>query len=192
MTMPNWSTPSPRERSRDGPTEPGDHPTARRADGPGCYGGRVTAPILLCTDGSDLSLDALASGVALLGRGRPYVLVTVADAPDPDVLSGTGHAGAEMSAQEFDLAVGAAHESARQVLTEAEARLMIDDIEMRVLSGEPAAVICELADQAGADAIVLGSRGRGGFTRALLGSVSDYVVRNAPCPVVVTGTHSGT
>jgi nucleotide-binding universal stress UspA family protein len=35
-------------------------------------------------------------------------------------------------------------------------------------------------------AIVVGSRGRGGLKRAFLGSVSDYVVRNAPCSVVVT------
>jgi nucleotide-binding universal stress UspA family protein len=31
----------------------------------------------------------------------------------------------------------------------------------------------------------MGSRGRGGIKRALLGSVSDHVVRNAPCPVVI-------
>jgi len=35
-------------------------------------------------------------------------------------------------------------------------------------------------------ATVMGSRGRGGLRRALLGSVSDYVVRNAPCTVMVT------
>jgi nucleotide-binding universal stress UspA family protein len=32
----------------------------------------------------------------------------------------------------------------------------------------------------------MGSRGRGGIKRALLGSVSDYVVRNAHCSVVIT------
>jgi len=32
----------------------------------------------------------------------------------------------------------------------------------------------------------MGSRGRGGVKRALLGSVSDYVTRNAPCSVVIT------
>jgi len=151
----------------------------------------MTPPVLLCADGSDEALDALATGLALLGRGDGYVLVTVADAPDPDVLSGTGHAGAELTAEEFDLAVGRAHQSARHVLAEAEARLGLGEIEVRVLGGEPAAAICELAAELGARAVVLGTRGRGGLTRALLGSVSDYVVRHAPCTVVVTRADGG-
>jgi nucleotide-binding universal stress UspA family protein len=146
----------------------------------------MTRPILLCADGSDEALDALAAGLELLGPGDGYVLVTVADAPDPEVLSGTGHAGAELSAEEFDLAVGRAHESARQVLVDAEARLGLDDVEVRVLGGEAASAICGLAAEVGAQAIVIGTRGRGGLKRALLGSVSDYVVRNAPCTVLVT------
>ena len=44
----------------------------------------------------------------------------------------------------------------------------------------------KIARDESATAIVIGSRGRGGIKKALLGSVSDYVVRNAPCPVVVT------
>jgi nucleotide-binding universal stress UspA family protein len=146
----------------------------------------MTTPTLLCTDGSDEAVGALVAGVELLGRARSYLLVTVADAPDPDVLTGTGHAGAAMTDAEFDLAVGRAHESARQVLTEAEAHLGLADVEVRVLAGEPASAICEAAAELDAEAIVIGSRGRGGLKRALLGSVSDYVVRNAPCTVVVT------
>jgi nucleotide-binding universal stress UspA family protein len=145
----------------------------------------MALPILLCTDGSEHALDALAAGVDLLGREPHYVLVTVADAPDPDVLSGTGHAGAEMSADEFDLAVDAAHETARQVLSEAETRLGVDGVEVRVVAGEPGAAICALAAEVSADAVVLGTRGRGGITRALMGSVSDYVVRSAPCTVII-------
>jgi nucleotide-binding universal stress UspA family protein len=145
----------------------------------------MARPILLCADGSDHALDALVDAVALLGPGHPYVLVTVADAPDPDVLSGTGHAGADMDAEEFNLAVGKAHESARQVLREAEAHLGIADVEVRVVSGEPGAAICTLATEVSASAVVLGTRGRGGITRALLGSVSDYVARSAPCTVIV-------
>ncbi len=99
--------------------------------------------------------------------------------------------GPRCPAEEFDLAVGRAHESARQVLADAESRLGLDDAEVRVLGGDPASSICGLAAELGVQAIVLGTRGRGGLTRALLGSVSDYVVRNAPCSVIVTRAGSG-
>ena len=67
--------------------------------------------------------------------------------------------------------------------------LGIPDAELRVLTGSPGPAICDLATELGASAIVIGSRGRGGFRRAVLGSVSDHVVRHAPCPVVVTTIH---
>jgi nucleotide-binding universal stress UspA family protein len=53
------------------------------------------------------------------------------------------------------------------------------------------AIVSALVDRAGVHVNAEGSRGRGGLTRALLGSVSDYIVRNAPCPVVVTGDVDG-
>ena len=51
--------------------------------------------------------------------------------------------------------------------------------------GEPAREIVHLAEDLGARLIVVGSRGRGGMRRALMGSVSDAVVRHAHCPVMV-------
>ena len=45
--------------------------------------------------------------------------------------------------------------------------------------------IVGLAEEVGADLIVVGSRGLGGFRRALMGSVSESVVRHAHCPVLV-------
>jgi nucleotide-binding universal stress UspA family protein len=51
--------------------------------------------------------------------------------------------------------------------------------------GRPDAEIVALAEEIGAGLIVMGSRGRGGIRRALMGSVSDAVVRHAHCPVLV-------
>jgi nucleotide-binding universal stress UspA family protein len=51
--------------------------------------------------------------------------------------------------------------------------------------GEVALEIVALAEELQADLIVMGSRGLGGVRRALMGSVSDSVVRHAHCPVLV-------
>ena len=52
-----------------------------------------------------------------------------------------------------------------------------------VTVGAPAPVLCRAAE--GADLIVVGARGLGGFKGLLVGSVSHQVVSHAPCPVVV-------
>ena len=55
-----------------------------------------------------------------------------------------------------------------------------------LMMGEVAREIVHLAEDLRAGLIVMGSRGRGGVRRALMGSVSDSVVRHAHCPVMVT------
>jgi nucleotide-binding universal stress UspA family protein len=54
-----------------------------------------------------------------------------------------------------------------------------------LLSGHPADEIVGLARARGCDLLVLATHGRTGFRRAVLGSVAEHVVRNAPCPVLV-------
>ncbi len=51
--------------------------------------------------------------------------------------------------------------------------------------GNPASEIVKAAKDWPADLIVIGSHGRGGLTRALMGSVAEGVMRQAPCPVLV-------
>jgi nucleotide-binding universal stress UspA family protein len=57
------------------------------------------------------------------------------------------------------------------------------DVERVTGEGQAAHVLLEQARDA--DLLVVGSRGRGGFTGLLLGSVSQQVAHHAPCPVVV-------
>jgi nucleotide-binding universal stress UspA family protein len=56
-------------------------------------------------------------------------------------------------------------------------------IERRVDQGAPAAVLVE--ESRGADLLVVGSRGHGGFAQLLLGSVSQQCAQHAFCPVVI-------
>jgi nucleotide-binding universal stress UspA family protein len=57
-------------------------------------------------------------------------------------------------------------------------------VQHRLVEGDPADEILEVAKESGADLIVLGTHGRRGLGRLLLGSVAEQVVRKAPCPVV--------
>lgn len=53
-----------------------------------------------------------------------------------------------------------------------------------ITSNARAAAIVDYAKNAGVDLIVIGTHGRGGMSRLLLGSVAERVVRTAPCPVL--------
>ena len=54
-------------------------------------------------------------------------------------------------------------------------------------TGDPRDMILQAANEVHADLIVIGTHGRRGLARALLGSVAEEIVRTAPCPVVTLG-----
>jgi nucleotide-binding universal stress UspA family protein len=151
----------------------------------------VTAPVLLCTDGSDLAIAALRAGVELLGPDARLVIVAVVAEPDATLLTGSGFAGGVMSSEEYDRLVQAETDEAQRAVAATREALAVDATETRIVRGDPGTAICALASDLGARAIVMGTRGRGGLKRAVLGSVSDHVVRNAPCPVVVSAARGG-
>jgi len=62
------------------------------------------------------------------------------------------------------------------------------DVRHYVLEGDPATEIVALARDTGADLIVMGTHGRTGLGRLLMGSVAELVVRRAPCPVLTVKT----
>jgi nucleotide-binding universal stress UspA family protein len=143
--------------------------------------------LVVAVDGSEVSLQAVRSGLALVGDVSDAIVVTVVEQADPMDVTGTGFAGGTMSPAEFDEHQREVTAEGERVVADAVASLGLTDARTRVLYGQPGAALCNFAADSGARGIVIGSRGRGGLKRALLGSVSDHVVRNAPCPVVVSG-----
>lgn len=92
------------------------------------------------------------------------------------------------SAADCVLAVhDAMRDAGRELLTRAEARLRQAGFEVgsHLGEGDVRQVILDQAAAWPADLIVLGSHGRTGLDRLLLGSVSDSVVRHAPCSVEI-------
>lgn len=57
-------------------------------------------------------------------------------------------------------------------------------LERRMVEGAPAEMIAEVATEVKADLIVMGTHGRTGLTRLVMGSVAEEVLRRAPCPVL--------
>jgi nucleotide-binding universal stress UspA family protein len=147
--------------------------------------------VLLAADGSDLALQAVTAGVALLQSTARLVVVTVVEPVDVTLVTGSGMAAGVMSAQEFDALDGQLEAAGRAVVEHVSAALGIEGIESLVRRGQPGPALCDLAEELSAQAIVMGSRGRGGLRRALLGSVSDHVVRNAPCTVIIARPATG-
>ena len=148
--------------------------------------------LIVATDGSDLAIRAGVAGVSLMRPVDTVIVVAVAEVLDSSLTEdATGHAAASMRPEELDAhnqavtvdghsAVDATMQALRAVAPAP------GDLETRVIEGDPGSALCRLAEEVGSSALIIGSRGRGGLRRALLGSVSDYVVRNAPCPVVVS------
>lgn len=146
----------------------------------------VTA--LLCTDGSDLARASLVDGLRVLGEPQRVVLVTAVSAASPVAAFGGGTGRRMSTSAEGDEEVEHAETAAARAHLEETARaLNLRNAEQRVVVGSAGDAICALAEALPASVIVLGTRGHGGIRRAVLGSVSDHVVRHAPCPVVITG-----
>jgi nucleotide-binding universal stress UspA family protein len=79
-------------------------------------------------------------------------------------------------------------EALLQKLLELQARPAQVQIEHRLVEGEPVDTILRVAQEDRCDVIVLGTHGRTGLGRVLMGSVAEQIVRKAPCPVVAVKT----
>jgi nucleotide-binding universal stress UspA family protein len=68
----------------------------------------------------------------------------------------------------------------------------LEQVKVKVVDGEAGAVITEVAQEVGADLIVMSTHGRTGIARAVLGSVADAVVRHGSVPVLLVSHHQPT
>lgn len=136
--------------------------------------------ILVPIDGSPLSLEALRHALGLVGQGLRADLVLanvqpraslyeIVVAHDPEVIKDvSAGAGAHLlePAQALCRAAGVA-------------------FECEVVSGDPVSALCDLAEEHGCSAIVIGAHGKGAIASALLGSISHALVHASPVPVTI-------
>jgi nucleotide-binding universal stress UspA family protein len=143
--------------------------------------------LVICSDGSETAKRAAVAGCSILQPSERVIIATVIKRQDEMTLAGTGMAGGIVTPEEFAEVDQALETDGRRIVEQTAAVLASAHLELRVLRGDPGPTLCDFAREVSADAIVMGSRGLGRIKRALLGSVSDYVLRSAPCPVVISG-----
>jgi nucleotide-binding universal stress UspA family protein len=136
--------------------------------------------VLLPVEDSEQS----AAACAFVAREFPGARVTLLHVIDPTEAGYSIQATVPSYSEEWYEREKAA---AEELLDEYAAELGTDDhdIERVVEVGRPTSTIVEHAAENGVDQIVMGSHGRSGVTRILLGSVAETVVRRSPVPVTV-------
>ena len=140
--------------------------------------------ILLATDGSKEAASASQAAAELAQKtGSELHVVHVGETLGPGYSGYVGYEeGALPSAQEE------LERQAREVLEAQVERITVAEgarVQPHLRLGRPDKEIVALGEEIGAGLIVMGSRGQGGIRRALMGSVSESVVRHAHCPALV-------
>lgn len=137
------------------------------------------AKILVGTDGSDTaSLAVRQAGELAVSLGAVvHVVAVYAGAVRPDFADRADRDKVANATQEV---LGRASEQLRS--------LGVTEVHEHPADGDPAEAILDIAEQVGADLVVVGNKGVSGVRRFLLGSVAQKVVQHAPCAVLVVRT----
>ena len=133
--------------------------------------------IVVGTDGSGTANIAVEHAIQLAHESGAKLSVVCAF--DPETRAGDG----------LEPTEGAA--AAARVLQSAVSRatgLGVTDVDTFDIGGKPADAIIDVAEQIGADLIVVGNQGMTGARRLMLGSVPNNVSHHAPCSVLIVRT----
>jgi nucleotide-binding universal stress UspA family protein len=135
--------------------------------------------VLFATDFSPASDAALVHAEAYARQhGHGLLIVHVVDALDATAGEGMLHDGVRPDVTKI----------AERRLNDLARSIEGIACEWRILKGEPARGIVELAKSEPVVLIAVGTHGRSGLKRVLMGSVAEHIVRNAACPVLTIRT----
>jgi nucleotide-binding universal stress UspA family protein len=142
--------------------------------------------IIIYTDGSDFSRAAVAIGCEMVVRpeAASILVVSAYELVEPiDVIEAPAQFSVEIERSATEQSEAAAEEAATMI------RERFADREIQITKqtsmGAPDQILIEAAKQFNADLIIIGPHGRGFWGRLLLGSITDSLVHNAPCSVLV-------
>jgi nucleotide-binding universal stress UspA family protein len=158
-------------------TTPREHPP-----GPVAGGGRhadrvVSRKLLLATDLSEASSSATEEAFELAALlNASLLIVSVIDPGSLQLPGGRFRARIDQVRERREQQAQALVERGRDESLE---------VSFLVWTGDPGDMIVEAAEAERVDMVLVGSHGRGAVGRFFIGSVSEHVVRHAPCPVLV-------
>jgi nucleotide-binding universal stress UspA family protein len=142
--------------------------------------------ILAAVDGSEASMRAVefAADLAIRFQAEFLLICVVEHGSPPDWALAEYVRPDQIGPDMAQVAVS----FARDALESARAQGAIhglDPVRSEIRTGDPSEEILKFREETGADAIVVGSRGRGRFVGMLLGSVSQKIANLAPCTVAI-------
>ena len=139
--------------------------------------------LLLATDLSEASTSATEQAFDLASRlGASLLVVSIIDPGSLLLPGGRFHARMDQVRERREIIA--------QSLVE-RGRTLGVPVSFLVWEGDPGDMIVSAAEAERIDMVIVGSHGRGAVGRLFLGSVSEHVVRHAPCPVLVVRPREG-
>ena len=139
--------------------------------------------ILVAVDSGPIAAHAVDVGIELARSLKAEIALIRVTEPPADYAADAGISPDELMAS-------ARREDQRLIAGVRERLSLPASVHEFLLAGETAAEIVKSAKEWPADIIVVGSHGRAGVSRVLLGSVAEAVTRQAPCPVLVVRARS--
>lgn len=138
--------------------------------------------ILVATDFSECAEQALDYAVALAGKLDAKIhLLNVIGIPAMGI--------PEVGVAVTNTLIESTVQTHQTELDELARRPASVNVQTVLRTGDARDVILDVAREIGADLIVMGTHGRRGVRRALIGSIAESVVRTAPCPVLTIREH---